>query len=1366
MTAFESADTENELHAAGILLCGWLLNEAEMQHRFTPLFLLSLACLVSRVSAKPQRSIVVLNPEIQGPEGQLADLIDDQQRVALRGNMHPLARKENDMGHAAPEHRMEKMILLLRLDDERQKALDALAKAQQDPNSPLYHHWLTPQSYATHFGVPEKNRSRVVEWLRSHGLEVDATIPGGRVILFSGSVAQVEETFHTRIDAYVSNHELHFANATDPEIPAALSDVVDGVVSMHDFRLKARRPDSLIQAARQTVTPADFSAIYNLIPLYTSGIDGAGMSIAVVGRTRTDLSDIRLFRSSFGLPANEPDTLIAGSDPGRLGTDEEAVTAADLEWAGAVAPRAFVKLVASSSTSATDGVFLAAKYVVDQNLAPVMSVHFGLCEAELGTAANHYLNALWEQATVQGISVVAPSGSGGDECAGDTGSKTGGSTGVSGLSSTAHDLSVGGTEQDDAKGSRAEAESFIRASRPSGTCAKPWWQSEEGVRDDLRRDVPELTLASGERDAYPVFVNGLAQLTDGNSIASAALAGIMALVVQSTGSRQGNPAAMLSWLANSQRLDGESTIFRNLANTNSRPTWATEQGGGTAAYGSANRVGLVDASAQVTAWNRAGSGSGQPQSKNSGERARTGSIAELVEPRSNLAVAASSAAPVLFYSDIDSGPATGGDNGVDGALVCVYGQYFGNTRQTSRITVGGVAMASYVFWRDPGPPYRPGYYAKACGRISRGTPAGPENLQVTTPHGTSGALPFTVRPGKIYFVALTGNDKTGNGSSQQPWLTIQRCKSAMAAGDICYVRGGVVSTDETDGVALLLNSSGAPGYPKAIVAYPGETVMIDNHGTGTGHAAILSSLNGGQNATDWTLAGLTINGGGIAVQLLPMDRVRLVDSDILCEGPYCYGANGGLVVGHPVAISANVAVLGNRIHDVGCHEDEDYIHSASPCAWVNAGSSQMSSVGTRWKITLAASGFSSGDVIEVNGQLRKVVSCDTPYCLSGILDAAFMPDVTAGAFQFRLAVPTKLYHSVYFGNTNSVQFAWNDVDGSRGQACRGLQFHSTNGHNEYDLHVYSNAIHDTVCDCLNFATVDPGQGTVEAFNNVLYHCGTANPTITNSGYSAIYSSNDNDDYAETMTRKGNIQVYNNTIYDAGSGSGGAIYATNPGRSCFAVGVSGGSTSTFPHAKLAAALSSGNNVLAEITGLCGYGTTCTGTQQPIPFLAGQMAVLDTAANLEEVRVVSVPDATHVVIAAVRGAHAAGATLTAANGNTGIVATNNICVQPGVNGTSYAALFGVDEVGRAAATYLSGSNNDCYGLIGSCPAQLTNSVNTLPAFLSLSLQNFRLQTATPLSEEGTSNESPLTDQDGHPRPPKPTPGAFEVLQSSAR
>jgi subtilase family serine protease len=84
-----------------------------------------------------------------------------------------------------------------------------------------------------------------------------------------------------------------------------------------------------------------------------------------------------------------------------------------VEWAGAVAPNATIDLVIAGDTPLENGLYLAMEHAVYGNVAPVMSLSFGLCEASLGTATNAFLNRLWEQAAAQGITVMVSAGDSG-----------------------------------------------------------------------------------------------------------------------------------------------------------------------------------------------------------------------------------------------------------------------------------------------------------------------------------------------------------------------------------------------------------------------------------------------------------------------------------------------------------------------------------------------------------------------------------------------------------------------------------------------------------------------------------------------------------------------------------------------------------------------------------------------------------------------------------------------------------------------------------------------------------------------------------------------------------------------------------------
>jgi subtilase family serine protease len=72
--------------------------------------------------------------------------------------------------------------------------------------------------------------------------------------------------------------------------------------------------------------PTDFATIYNVLPLWQSGIDGTGQRIAIVGRSNINKQDVSDFRTMFGLPPNEPEIILNGRWHVRLGSSLRGVT--------------------------------------------------------------------------------------------------------------------------------------------------------------------------------------------------------------------------------------------------------------------------------------------------------------------------------------------------------------------------------------------------------------------------------------------------------------------------------------------------------------------------------------------------------------------------------------------------------------------------------------------------------------------------------------------------------------------------------------------------------------------------------------------------------------------------------------------------------------------------------------------------------------------------------------------------------------------------------------------------------------------------------------------------------------------------------
>ncbi len=436
-----------------------------------------------------------------------------------------------------------------------------------------------------------------------------------------------------------------------------------------------------------------------------------------------------------------------------------------------------------------------------------------------------------------------------------------------------------------------------------------------------------------------------------------------------------------------------------------------------------------------------------------------------------LFIAAPSAAaqntPRLFFTDLVSGPNSGGQNN-NGVFLTIWGRGFGATQGSSTVTVGGGTVSSYPVWTANKVTVQLGAAAKTG------------NVILTVAGVASNGLPFTVRTGRILFVATSGSDTTGDGSFAKPWRSVIKAHTSEQAGDTIYMMDGYTATADAGwGCALCLDTAGGTAAaPIAYVAYPGAKVTI---GIATQDIEGIGTPNIGQSASHYVFSQLKTIGGGVdgfAIAVGAQDNgkpstpksndYRIIGNELTC--PNVIGNfQGGCGFG---SLADNIKFLGNYVHDVAKNDP-------------------------------------SGS--------------------------------------------TKGYHNVYFTtDSNHVEVAWNEVDGTfhsgtnSGNACRGVQFHSSpvngggandpTGHDQFDIHVHDNYIHDTHCDGINFATVDPSQGPVEAYNNLIVRAGTGVMTGDVSSFAGIYIS---PIHNTGSPGSGTVEVYNNTLYDCASSSDAA-----------------------------------------------------------------------------------------------------------------------------------------------------------------------------------------------------------------------------------
>ena len=594
---------------------------------------------------------------------RIVEEVDESRQVRLAANTHRLVHQATSVTSAPGDLAMDSMLLVLRGSPEQEAALTSLLANQQDPTSPDFHNWITPEEFGRRFGPADEDVQTVVRWLQSHGFRVDNVAKGKMSIEFSGVASQVETAFRTSIGRVNTGGGLHWANLTDPAIPAALAPVVVGVSTLHDFHSRPQLaqpgavPLATLSGGSHALSPGDYAVIYNIKPLYSAGITGAGATVAIVGRSNINLQDVIDFRRVFGLSANPPQIIVNGVDPGDLGGGEELEALLDVSWAGATGPGATVKFVVSKSTPATDGVDLSERYIITNNIAGVMSESFGNCEANYTSAQASLINSMAMQAASQGITYLVSSGdSGSAGCDAPSKASATGPLSVNMLASSPYVMAVGGTQFNENTGtywSSQNTGSFVSAlsyipenvwnqSCASSACsspslyagsggvstyfAKPSWQAGvAGIPSDGMRDLPDVSLTAATHDPYMLCRGGSCSgtstgftLVGGTSASAPSMAGIMTLINQKQG-RQGQANTVLYKLAAQQQYsqcNGSSTsaqpssscvFYDTTAGNNAVPG---ESGYGTThpsyvattAYDLATGLGSINVNNLVNAW--------------------------------------------------------------------------------------------------------------------------------------------------------------------------------------------------------------------------------------------------------------------------------------------------------------------------------------------------------------------------------------------------------------------------------------------------------------------------------------------------------------------------------------------------------------------------------------------------------------------------------------------------------------------------------------------------------------------------------------------------------------------------------------------
>ncbi len=392
-------------------------------------------------------SVLVILCAFTLAHAQTTDLVrkpvDPADRVPLTGHHPAWANAQNDFGAVPADLPIERLTLVLARSPQVEQAYTQFLKDQQDPASPDYHRWLTPVQIGKRFGASSHDIHAVTVWLQSQNLHVDSVSNSRERIVFSGPASAIASAFGAEMHYFTVGAEERISITAEPQIPAALGAVIKSISGLYTIKLHPQHGGSAVRGRGDgfswdsgsvssdgsgftcggtpcnVIFPADFATIYNVNGV-TGGINGAGQTIAVVGRSGVCNSDITNFASAAMVTANIPTVIVpplgitppAPSCSGSASGDQGEATL-DVTRSGSIAQGATIDLVVSlsNSTHTKDGIQFATEYVVDTTPVParIMNISFSQCEADAGQAGVTYWDNLFAQAAGEGISVFVSS---------------------------------------------------------------------------------------------------------------------------------------------------------------------------------------------------------------------------------------------------------------------------------------------------------------------------------------------------------------------------------------------------------------------------------------------------------------------------------------------------------------------------------------------------------------------------------------------------------------------------------------------------------------------------------------------------------------------------------------------------------------------------------------------------------------------------------------------------------------------------------------------------------------------------------------------------------------------------------------------
>ena len=451
------------------------------------------------------------------------------------------------------------------------------------------------------------------------------------------------------------------------------------------------------------------------------------------------------------------------------------------------------------------------------------------------------------------------------------------------------------------------------------------------------------------------------------------------------------------------------------------------------------------------------------------------------------AVPAFASAPVCMYQDVQSGPATGGEGG-GGVYVDVYGANFGSSLSAVTITVNGTTVTNKIYLGAD----NTGNRQQLGFQVPSGT-TGSGNIVITTPGGSCSNMIFTVRAASIYYIGsgtdnvatgasfscstlkngTAGDGLGGSGTYASPWTLTDVVSIGVNGGSSNTGPATNARTPQTyyncisqGDVLVFLNGVNFPYFGGRLYS----TLAFDNGFTSPIYTTVMARPGGS----------VVLGGDGyVSSGIRDYADEYMVVAGLTLTGTSNMSSAGSALAFGETAAGPDMRAVGNTIYCPDC------FGSAGALAGGFEGDS------------------STND--EVLGNYVKGASCTAPGGLSN-----------------------KQYHAIYvYGNAQEI--AWNKI----ADVCtyNGIQinFGPDDGIGYGNFSIHDNDIEGANGAGINLATLDPAQGPINIYNNIIHHVGIQPASDSDGNHACISSPGE-----APSAGSGTVNIYNNTMWDCSS----------------------------------------------------------------------------------------------------------------------------------------------------------------------------------------------------------------------------------------